>query len=120
MARTRKARDPADDAVGSRLRALRTERKMSQEALAEAAAVQSVVVSRAERGVALPSLGTLRALAGALDVQVSVLLDVESSPEDRPSEDELLDAWRKLDPADQRAVVHVVCATTTIPAHSDN
>jgi transcriptional regulator with XRE-family HTH domain len=105
MARTRKQRDPADDALGKRLRQLRTARMMSQEALAEAANVQTAVVSRVERGVALPSLGTLRELAWALGVTMTELLaedDLEAPP---PSVDELLDGWHKLTALDQRLVL---------------
>jgi transcriptional regulator with XRE-family HTH domain len=53
----------------------RESRGWSQEQLAEAAGVSRQTISSVERGVRLPDVGTLQAIAGALDVQSQLLLE---------------------------------------------
>ena len=60
--------------IGRRVRRLREERRLTQEALAEAAGVSVPYVSHIERGIKTPSLGTLLRLSAALDVTVDTLL----------------------------------------------
>ena len=60
--------------IGRRVRKLREERHLTQEALAEAAGVSVPYVSHIERGIKKPSLGTLLRLSAALDVTVDALL----------------------------------------------
>ena len=60
--------------IGRRVRKLREERHLTQEALAEAAGVSVPYVSHIERGIKKPSLGTLLRLSAALDVTVDTLL----------------------------------------------
>lgn len=63
---------------GGRLRALRYEAKLTQEALAEALDVSKGQISQYESGIAVPSLDKLTALASRLSVEVFelFLLDV--------------------------------------------
>jgi transcriptional regulator with XRE-family HTH domain len=55
-------------ALGAAVRELRTERGLSQEAVADAAALHVTYLSGIERGLRNPSLDKLNALAGALEV----------------------------------------------------
>ena len=60
---------------GRRLRALRIERAMTQEDLANAAGVSTVFISSIERGKYAPSFDNLAKLARVLDVPVKDLFD---------------------------------------------
>jgi transcriptional regulator with XRE-family HTH domain len=60
---------------GRVLRALRTERGLSQEGLALDAGIQRNYVSLMERGVNQPTIGTIFKLAVALGVRPSVLVE---------------------------------------------
>jgi transcriptional regulator with XRE-family HTH domain len=62
---------------GRRLKALRIEREMTQEDLANAADVSTVFVSSIERGKYAPSFDNLEKLARALDVSVKDLFDFD-------------------------------------------
>jgi len=59
---------------GQVLRAQRTSRGLSQEALALSANVDRTFVSQMERGIRQPSITTLIKLSGALGIQPSVLV----------------------------------------------
>ena len=61
-------------AIGRRLRELRTRRDLSLSALARHAGVGKGSLSELEAGARNPTLGTLYALAGALEVPLSALL----------------------------------------------
>ena len=60
---------------GRRLKALRIEREMTQEDLADAADVSTVFISSIERGKYAPSFDSLEKLARALDVSVKDLFE---------------------------------------------
>ncbi len=62
---------------GARLKILRTERKLSQRALAEMAGVSPNSVSLIERGEISPSVATLQNLAAALNVHMSYFFEDE-------------------------------------------
>ncbi len=59
--------------LGSRLKQLRQERRLTQEALAEAAGLSYKFIGEIERGSGNPTVTTLSALAGALEIEVSDL-----------------------------------------------
>jgi transcriptional regulator with XRE-family HTH domain len=64
--------------VGERLRALRTERDLSQRALAQLAGISTNSVSLIERDEISPSVATLQNLATALHVRVSYFFEDET------------------------------------------
>ena len=61
-------------AFGRRVRALRTERGFSQEALAAEAGVHRTYVGSVERGERNVALDNINALAAALDVSPAILV----------------------------------------------
>jgi transcriptional regulator with XRE-family HTH domain len=61
--------------VGMKIKRLRTDRAMSQEALAQKAGISREYVARLEGGHHDPSLSTLMKLAKALKVKVGELLE---------------------------------------------
>jgi transcriptional regulator with XRE-family HTH domain len=63
-------------AVGERIRELRTERGLSQEDLANEAEVPLSQIGRIERGENNPTISTLYVIALALEVELTVLVDV--------------------------------------------
>jgi transcriptional regulator with XRE-family HTH domain len=66
---------PTPRQMGKRLRQLRTEKEMSQAALAQRAGLTREYVNRLEAGQQDPSLTTISALAKALGVPVTRLLE---------------------------------------------
>ena len=62
-------------AFGRRVREIRVEQGLTQEALAEAAGLHATFISNVERGYRVPSVPTLLRLAGGLDVDPSRLVD---------------------------------------------
>ena len=72
------------DKFGETLRALRTERGLSQQQLAERMAVTRGAVSMYESGRRLPDLRMLARIADALDVESYVLMDALRESEDAP------------------------------------
>ena len=60
--------------IGTNIKTLRREKRMSQEQLAQALHVTRQTVSAWERGVALPGLDTLKEIALALEVEPERLL----------------------------------------------
>lgn len=66
--------DPDFREIGRRVRRLRKEHSLTQEALAETAGISVPYVSHIERGMKRPSLSILLRLSAALDVTVDTLL----------------------------------------------
>lgn len=64
-------------AVGERIRELRLQKDMSQEALANEADVPLSQIGRIERGENNPTISTLYVIAEALGIEVKVLVDVK-------------------------------------------
>jgi transcriptional regulator with XRE-family HTH domain len=96
--------------VGERVRALRKERGLTQEALERASGVEQTTISGIERGrVKSPGADILRRLAAGLGVDVSDLTGREE-PE-ALSEDEwgsVRAAFEALSPSDQRTILSIV------------
>jgi transcriptional regulator with XRE-family HTH domain len=59
--------------LGPRIRTLRLEKQLTLQAVAERARVSQSLISQVERGLASPSINTLRRIAGALDVPIAAL-----------------------------------------------
>jgi transcriptional regulator with XRE-family HTH domain len=90
--------------VGRRVAEVRRARGWTQERLAEALGVGPVTLSRLETGHRALSLSTLAGIAGALEVTLGDLLDVETrlpAPRREPGEQELLGLYRGLARADR-------------------
>ena len=67
--------DESRQALAARVRALRAERGLSQEALAHEAGIDRTYASQIERAVGNPSLRVLCAIATALETDLCQLLD---------------------------------------------
>lgn len=65
--------DQPQPALGDAVRRLREKRGLTQEQLAQDAGVTTGTVSLVERGRSNPAWGTVKALAGGLDVSVAEL-----------------------------------------------
>lgn len=78
---------PAQDAqaLGERIRQLRTARGLSQEALAEALDVSRQAVAKWERGASLPSMANLLALSRVSGVPLSELTGMPQEAEPVPA-----------------------------------
>ena len=63
--------------IGQRIKALRTDRKLSQEKLAQRASISHMTIYRSEAGRMVPEWDTLDRIAVALDVPLSDLLQFE-------------------------------------------
>jgi len=68
----KKQPDPLDIKVGSKVRALRLERQMSQEKLGDALGLTFQQVQKYEKGINRISAGRLQRIAAILEVPVSV------------------------------------------------
>jgi len=66
---------PTPKQMGTRIRRLRKAKGLSQAALAKSARLTRVYITRLESGRQDPSLGTINALAKALGVPVTALLE---------------------------------------------
>ncbi|MDA2937395.1 helix-turn-helix domain-containing protein, partial [Acidobacteria bacterium AH-259-A15] len=65
--------------IGQRIKEARTQRKVSQERLAEISNLSATYIGRLERGEKTPSLETLIVLAQSMDVSVfDLLVDLET------------------------------------------
>lgn len=81
--------------LGSRLGALRRERGLTQEQLAEAAGLEPLTLSRVENGSRTLSIANLARVAACLDVGLGELVDVDRPlPRATADPDEL--AWTRL------------------------
>jgi transcriptional regulator with XRE-family HTH domain len=67
------ATDPEAVELGQKIRELRQSRKMTATTLARSVGVSQSLISQVERGLAAPSLATLRGIARALHVPMSAL-----------------------------------------------
>ncbi|MFB4274514.1 helix-turn-helix domain-containing protein [Nonomuraea sp. MTCD27] len=85
--------DAADAAaLGGRIRELRKRAGLTLDSVADAAQISASLLSRVERGVAQPSLPTLRTIARALGVPIAALFEGE----DRSTASEHDAAGRRL------------------------
>ena len=66
--------------LGSRIRALRTERQLSQEAVADRLHVSRQAVAKWENGASLPSTANLLALCALFDVPPEALTAPDAAP----------------------------------------
>ena len=64
--------------IGKRIQRFRTQRKLSQEALALASEIHPAYLGRVERGERCPTVDTLFKISQGLKVPLSELLDISS------------------------------------------
>jgi transcriptional regulator with XRE-family HTH domain len=76
--------------IGRRIRQLRTEKKLTLQALGERTGLSTSMLSLLERGKTGPSIGTLVVIASALEAQMSDLL--------RPNPAGIRDSGRRRSP----------------------
>ena len=76
--------------MGHRLRALRQDRRLTQEELAERAEIHPTFLAKIEGGQRLPSLEVIRRLAGALGVPVASVVSATDDRDGASSEDRLV------------------------------
>jgi XRE family transcriptional regulator, regulator of sulfur utilization len=69
----------AQAAIGRELASLRTERHLSQKAVATAAHIQQADLSRIERGLGNPTAETLTRIAGALGARLTIVRDTSAA-----------------------------------------
>ncbi len=77
-----KSANDADDSVGRKLRLRRTIRGLSLQEVADKAEISVSLLSQIERGVATPSLRSLRLICSALKMPVGWLFDVPEGEND--------------------------------------
>lgn len=95
---------------GDNIRRLREERGMTQEQLASRLGVTRTAVTQWESESTHPRMGSLEAMAALFGVRKSDIVDdVSYGVVPLPTADEmlLLDAFRRLDPAQRRTVLDV-------------
>jgi transcriptional regulator with XRE-family HTH domain len=106
--------------IGERLRALRQERKLTQEQLSERADYDATYIGMVERGERVPSLKFLLAVADALEVPAGALLADALPQSDLQTENlllhELLQLARGQDPDRVRLVIELA---RVVFRHSD-
>lgn len=86
MARARHDPRAMSAAFGRRLRALREERGLSQDALARITDVHATMIGRLERGAREPRLSTILRVAAGLAVAPGELLDFSDADDDAAGE----------------------------------
>ncbi len=85
-----------DNELGSRIRALRKERGLSQEALAQALEVSRQAVTKWEDGSSLPSTANLFALSGFFGVPLAELTGTPEGSASPPSASAVLEKQRRI------------------------
>jgi transcriptional regulator with XRE-family HTH domain len=80
--------------IGTRIRKKRSERGLSQKALAEAVGVSPPAINRFEKGIKTPSIDTLAKLAKVLGVSTDFLLG-SGAEDDIFIDDEVKDAFKE-------------------------
>jgi transcriptional regulator with XRE-family HTH domain len=94
--------------LGERIRTLRKAKSLSQERLAELAALHPTYISDIERGKVNASILTFEAVAGGLGLSLAELVAIGGSPEDVDFENSLtamLNRVRSLDPKKRAAFI---------------
>lgn len=88
--------------LGSRLRAVRERRGLSQASLGEMVGVEPDSIGRMERGKRLPTLDTLARIAGELNVAIGDLVDPDRPP--AATTNSMVALIAKLTPSQQELV----------------
>ena len=97
--------------LGERIRGFRVGKKMTQAELANGAELHTVSLSSIERGIANPSVLTLRNIAVALEISLPELLSIDEKAHDWSDEAEFAEVLmrcRELDEKDKKLVIEIV------------
>ncbi len=76
------------DSIGSRIKKLRIDMKISQNDLLQKTGLAQNVLSRIENDKTIPNTETLKKLAKALYVTTDYLLGLDTDPDEQPEEEE--------------------------------
>lgn len=94
---------------GKRIRALRKERKLTQEALAERSGLHNTYIGQIERGEKNPSLESIEKLSVGLDVSVAELFETfADKPRSNPEIKKLNEMIEKLPPKTLETLLNMV------------
>jgi len=98
-----------EQTIGSRIRQLRQKMELSQVQLAEAARLSVETISRYERGVLVPGLGSLGAIADALRIPLVTIFEDENRIQDlAPDLLKIINRLKDENPATIRRVYKVI------------
>lgn len=89
--------------LGTRIRTLRTKKKLSQTELGNLVSVHYTQIGRYEKGESRPSLDVLRKLSKTLEVDIDFLMEgtVRESTDELISDQELLKLFKKIEEFDE-------------------
>ena len=101
--------------LGQKIKALRTERGMTQEQLAEAIYVTRAAISKWETGNGLPDAGLMLPLSGALGITVNELLSGQRLEDGQYNRD-----WSTIHlmPVDWRRAAAELAPAALLPCHN--
>lgn len=96
--------------IGKRVQKFRTQRKLSQEALALASEIHPAYLGRVERGERCPTVDTLFKISQGLKVPLSELLDISADikPTNTEAFDRIKNAMLSLSESEAVAVADIV------------
>ncbi|MCD6406646.1 helix-turn-helix transcriptional regulator [Candidatus Aerophobetes bacterium] len=98
--------------LGERIRGFRTGKKMTQSRLADKSGLHTVSLSSIERGIANPSILTLRNIAKALEITLPELVSIDEDTlsiwEGESELAEILIKCKKLSDKNRKTVVETV------------
>ena len=90
--------------IGQRIKAVRKEKKMTQEHLAEKLSVTVGYISQIERGITKISLDTLAQISSLLDSEIAYFITGASAGQDTYMQEELNRKYMMLDPSNKRMI----------------
>lgn len=93
--------------IGSRIKQVRKERRLTQEHLAERLSVSVGYVSQLERGVTKISLDTLAEIASILNCELAYFLDGVTLQQDSYLQQEMQTIFSKLSPDRRRMLLEI-------------
>ena len=97
------------DKFGDSLKKIRTEKKISQQELADMIGMHSTHISRYERNQAAPSIEVAQKIAKSLDVSIDTLIygNVDDKAKNNLEDNELLNIFSKVQQLDKQELIAV-------------
>ena len=96
--------------VGSRIKALRTKKGLTQEELSELVGINPKYLSSIERGKENPTFNTLIALSESLDVDFGAMFNLLQAEDPKASKEIIISLLDKLDDEQIKLVLRIVLA----------